>query len=277
MEINVGSKVGRWTVISLLREGGYDKAEVLCECGRTKNIRVYTLKTGDSTSCGCFAAEQASKRVTTHGLSSHPLFQTWYDMYRRCNRPTRKDYHHYGGRGIKLCDAWMPPAEQGFVRFLEDMSSSYSEGLEIDRIEVDGDYCPENCRWTTRAVNCSNRRSYFVNLKLQHNGETICLTEASKVSGIPNRILWDRMFKLGWSYAEAISKPLKFKRYWVVKDDLVLNLQDFCKFVGVSYLAFNKLKNKHNLKIAIDRVLVPYSITSFLGETCGEKVVLYQY
>lgn len=275
MEIEIGSRVGRWEVLGLLKEGSYQKAEVLCNCGKTKIIRVSTLKSGESTSCGCFAAELASKRVTTHGLSSHPLFQTWYDMYRRCNIPSRKDYHHYGGRGVRLCKEWMPPAEKGFVRFLDDMSPSYTEGLEIDRIEVDGDYCLSNCRWTTRAVNCSNRRSYFINLNLQHNGETICLTEASKISGIPNRVLWDRMFKLGWSYDKAINAPMKFKRYWVIKDDVATNLQDFCASTEISYLAFNKVKNKHGIKAAISRFLVPYGITEFLGETGGEKILLY--
>lgn len=118
MSVDVGDRFGRWSVRGLVRDGKYLKASVSCQCGSDKIVRVSTLISGESSSCGCLARELAGDRVRTHGLSKHPLFQTWYDMYRRCNRGSRKDYHHYGGRGIKVADRWMPPAEVVLLTFL---------------------------------------------------------------------------------------------------------------------------------------------------------------
>lgn len=277
MSVNVGDRFGRWLVRSLVRDGRYLKASVSCQCGRDKLVRVSTLLSGESNSCGCLARELAGDRVRTHDLSKHPLFQTWYDMYRRCNRSSRKDYHHYGGRGIKVADRWIPPAEVGFTNFLEDMLPSYVDGLEIDRIDVDGDYEPTNCRWVTRSINCSNKRSYFIDYQLEHNGEKICLSELSRDTGIPNRVLWDRMFKLGWGYNKAITTPMRLKAIFVITEGKEVSLPKFCKEHKVNYSYFCTIKGKLGIEEACEKFLRDFNPDKLIGKTNSGVIELYNF
>ena len=277
MSVGVGGRLGRWRVRSLVRGGAHLRAYVSCQGGTDKLVRVSTLISGESKSCGCLARELAGDRVRTHGLSKHPLFQTWYDMYRRCNRSSRKDYHHYGGRGIKVDDRWMPPAEVGFTNFIEDMLPSYVDGLEIDRIDVDGDYEPSNCRWVTRSVNCSNKRSYFIDYQLEHNGEKICLSELSRKTGIPNRVLWDRMFKLEWDYDKAITTPMKLKAILVVTEGKEIPLPQFCKEYAVNYIYFNTIKGRLGLAAACEKFLRPFHPDKLIGKVNSEFIELYDF
>lgn len=86
----------------------------------------------------------------------HPLHYVYYNMKQRCLNKNRHDFKYYGGRGIKICDRWL----ESFSNFVDDMLPSYSPGLTLDRIEVNGDYAPENCRWVTMSVQCKNKRTY---------------------------------------------------------------------------------------------------------------------
>src|SRR3972149_11652884 len=118
--IPVGSVFGRLVVTAPSREttpgNSYRYYECTCECGNVIFPRKDTLINGDSKSCGCWAAEKASERATTHGLSNHPLYDVHNGMLRRCYNPKRKDHKHYGGRGIEVRDGW-----QDLNKFIEDM------------------------------------------------------------------------------------------------------------------------------------------------------------
>lgn len=237
-KVESGETFGRWLVVSETCKRRYYRCR--CSCGNEKDIRVDSLLNGDSTSCGCFAAEKASERSSTHGLSRHKLYQTWYDMMRRCTRKSRKDYKYYGGRGIKLCERWSGDAAKGFKNFLEDMENSYKEGLELDRVDVNGDYCKDNCRWVDRRIQVINRRptgSNFDTRFITYKGKTLCLSQWSEEVGISYRVLIDRLGKLGWSVEKAFNTELRSKR-------LLFEIQCNQNMVTLDYITIKTGKSK---------------------------------
>ena len=124
-----------------------------CFCGNTFRALSNDVKRGHTKSCGCYKIEKAKERSTTHGLSSHRLYDTWNNMMYRCNNVSSPIYKDYGGRGIIVCEEWLNVAN-----FIEDMFPSYIEGLELDRINNEGEYSKDNCRWSTKTVQERNTR-----------------------------------------------------------------------------------------------------------------------
>ena len=124
-------------------------------CGTEFKASLWNIKIGDTKSCGCYKKRRVSETHKTHGLRSTRLYSIWADIKMRTLNPERKDYKDYGGRGITICDDW----KNDFMSFYNwAMSKGYSDELSIDRIDVDGNYCPENCRWTTSTIQSRNRR-----------------------------------------------------------------------------------------------------------------------
>ncbi len=149
-----GKSFGRWTVLQFdcsKRGEAYWICE--CNCGTVRSVNGYHLRSGRSTSCGCYSAELKSKnpRGIKHGLKkSNPrLYRIWQCMLNRCRRKNGTDYKVYGGRGISVCEEWHEfPAFYEWAR-----ANGYSDDLTIDRINVDGNYEPSNCQWLTNAEN----------------------------------------------------------------------------------------------------------------------------
>ena len=128
----------------------------VCSCGNNIVAKGRELRSGHVKSCGCLKNEKASQRMTKHGMSHTKLAYVWSCMKQRTSNPSNKKYPDYGGRGISVCDEW----KQSFQSFYDwSMAHGYKEGLSIDRIDNDGNYTPENCRWTTAKTQSSNKRT----------------------------------------------------------------------------------------------------------------------
>lgn len=173
-----------------------------CECGVNKHIDGNALQSGATISCGCYHREAISKSSKKHGHWAHPLYWVHRGMLNRCNLKSDRAYVNYGARGISVCDEW----RKDFKSFYDwAIANGWAIGLEIDRINNDGNYEPSNCRFVTRKVNSNNKRdSTFVTL----NGIKYSMDELEKISGIPAARISHRINHNKWSVEKAISEPV---------------------------------------------------------------------
>lgn len=183
-----GDKFGKWTLMSHL---GGDNWLARCECGLEKSVLMTHLATGKSKSCRACGGVSRVK----HNMTNTKEYATWASMRGRCLNPTNDRYHQYGGRGIKVCDRW-----NEFANFLEDMGKR-PPGTSIDRIDVDGNYEPSNCRWATPKMQMRNRRGNI-------NGK--CISETAEDVGLDYGVLQSRLYR-GWDYQTAITTPVQDK------------------------------------------------------------------
>ncbi len=206
--IMIGERFGRLTVIAFDHKDKHGRTVCLCkcDCGNEKEVAKSNLTSGNSKSCGCVHKEQLVERMKTHGETGSRLYWIWGGMKSRCLNPNDPRFADYGGRGIKICDEW-----NGFAGFREwAMSTGYSDKLTIDRIDVNGNYEPSNCRWATIAEQANNKRT---NVLVTHNGETHTLKQWSEILGINYFTLHSRIVKRGWSIERALKKPAKVVDY----------------------------------------------------------------
>lgn len=171
-----------------------------CKCGNQKVVVSYELISGKTQSCRCLQREVFRAITSTHGMSSSSTYKIWRDMNDRCSNEKRQDYSRYGGRGIEVCERW----QNSFESFLEDMGER-PEGLTLDRIDVNGNYEPSNCRWATQKEQQRNKRNSRF---LTYKGETLTLAEWSERTGIGVGTLWRRL-ELGWSVEAALTVAIR--------------------------------------------------------------------
>lgn len=170
----------------------------LCSCGRLVDISFYQLLHGLCKSCGCLNTDSLVARSTSHGKSHTAEYTSWQGMRFRCHSETSEDFHHYGGRGIKVCERW-----GSFQAFYDDMGPRPGRGYSIDRIDVNGDYSPENCRWATQKEQMNNTRD---NHLVTHNGQTLTIAEWAELTGVTPSTIRQRL-KRGVSVEEALFTP----------------------------------------------------------------------
>lgn len=194
-----GQKFGRLT--ALYRLHNYHKKGTywlcVCDCGNFTEVLLPNLKRGTSKSCGCLQREQAIKANGTHEKSNTHLYYIWRSMKYRCYDKHIKAYKNYGARGITVCSEW----KDNFQAFYDwSMNNGYKEGLTIDRIDNNGNYEPNNCRWVDRKQQGRNRRS---NILITINGVTRCLMEWCEILGLNYGTINNRI-RRGWCIEKAL-------------------------------------------------------------------------
>lgn len=206
----VGKTYNRLTIVGEVAPFTKNKTcvEAVCDCGVTKAYILSRLISGHTKSCGCLQIESIKDRVTTHGLTKHPLYTVWALMKQRCNDPNATGYENYGGRGVMVCDKW----QNDFKSFYDwCITNGWEYGLDIDK-DIRGNgmlYSPENCIFVTTKTNCNKTRKnkYFV-----IDGITYSMSEVADKYNLRYTTV-RRRIGLGWSIEEVINEPIrKFKQ-----------------------------------------------------------------
>jgi hypothetical protein len=200
----IGGRFGKLVVIS--QGEGYTTPKgmkqrqwnCMCDCGKTALVRTGHLTNQAVKSCGCGQGRYV------HGMSYLTERGTWYNIKQRCCNPNHPKFALYGGRGITLCDRW----KESFVAFMDDMGRRPFPKAEVDRIDNNGPYSPENCRWATRTEQCNNKRS---NVFLEMDGVTRTRQEWSRLYGVDHNTIRARM-RVGMTLKEALLTPIRNTR-----------------------------------------------------------------
>lgn len=195
-----GKTFGYWTVVEFA--GVYKRCSMFvcqCRCGKLRTVRVTTLRR-ENPSCGCRIREVTARRNTTHNAYHTRARVAYSSMMTRCYNPRTRSYKNYGGRGVRVCDRWKSAA----ANFIADMGQP-PPGCSLDRIDTNGDYCPENCRWATVVEQANNKRS---NTRLTYNGKTQSIADWSRETGITLTSIRKRI-KRGWPAEEILTTPTR--------------------------------------------------------------------
>lgn len=187
-----GQRFGRWEALGQAQRH-YTKSgrpivmwRCRCDCGTVRDVDGLSLRSGKSVSCGCYRADNSREMMVKHNIENakydgpynHRLYNSWYGMIERCYNKKHKSYHNYGGRGITVCDEW----RKSYLSFREwALSNGYKDYLTVDRIDVNGNYEPSNCRWATTKEQGNNRRT---NHMVEANGEVHTLTQWADIFGV---------------------------------------------------------------------------------------------
>lgn len=204
LEIKQYDKFGKWTIIEeiapkIISNKPRRMFRCQCECGNIREVQLSCLRNGHSTSCGCEQKKKASIANTKHDLEKHPLYNTWKNMKKRCNYLNTSEYENYGGRGISVCEEWSN-SFQNFYNWA--ISNGWSKGLTIDRIDTNGNYCPENCRWANVETQMNNMTK---NHYIEYNEDTYTLSTLSKHLNIPYNIVRYRLSNCKWTVEQLIN------------------------------------------------------------------------
>lgn len=219
-EINVGD-IFTWLKVVDIERGARGGKTFVCECkcGSIVKLEKYQLDR-DYTSCGC--------KKRKHGMAGTRIYEVWVNMKKRCQNKHATFYNDYGGRGIKVCDKW-----ETFEGFYDDMNDGYKDNLTIDRIDVNGNYTKENCRWVSMKVQMNNMRS---NNYVEYQGEILSLSDFAEKHNLDYHLFRSRILR-GFSVEKAMEPK------WI--DEITYNgesirIKDLAEQHGMTYAQLKK-------------------------------------
>ena len=203
-----GKRYGRLLVVGYAGNSkrGIALWKCVCDCGRKTVVYGTSLRSGRTLSCGCLQREVSSKRhikymggtTINHGMCKTRIYKIWINMKSRCNNPKATFYSYYGGRGIKVCTEWNDSFDS-FYKWSIEMG--YNDSLTIDRIDNNGDYCPNNCRWATTDEQANNKStSHYV----EYGGQKHTIAQWAKITGFRQGTIYQRLFRYNWPVGEAL-------------------------------------------------------------------------
>lgn len=171
----------------------------ICRCGNKTTVKLDYLRNGHTKSCGCLKKIKTTEAKYKHGESGTRLHRIWSGMKTRCNNKNRDDYYNYGGRGIKYCAEW-----EVYENFRDwAVNNGYKARLTLDRINVDGDYEPNNCKWSTITEQARNKRN---NVKYLFDDKNLTVKEWSNITGLSEDCILYRLSK-GWTIGKTLTTP----------------------------------------------------------------------
>lgn len=202
-----GQRFGRLIVICRAT-GKYESPyyKCICDCGNEVIKRGGSLISGNTRSCGCLHKEQLAERNRKHGERYTRLYGIWLNMKQRCSS-NKERYKNWQGKGITVCKSW----SDSFMEFKAwAIANGYTDSLTIDRIDVNGNYEPTNCRWITKTEQQFNKTNtrYF-----EYKGQKKCLAEWAEIFDINKPTLYNRVYNLGWNIEKALETEVK-QRKW---------------------------------------------------------------
>ena len=206
-KIKKGDRFDLLTVIKEVEKSGKERRFLCkCDCGEERIIFLNNLHSNASHSCGCYGRNKRRK----HYLRGTRLYTIWKNIKTRCYNKNSKAYNGYGGRGIKVCDIWQH-SPQAFYDW--SLKNGYKQGLQIDRKDNNGDYSPENCRWTTPVVQSNNRRD---NVRVLFKGKLMTVAEVCRSIDMLDKtwLIHQRVRRNGWDIVSA------FKGFPLSQNDL---------------------------------------------------------
>lgn len=192
-------KFGRLTALYRLHNiKGRTKWLCVCDCGNFKEVNTVKLTSGHTRSCGCLQKDITSNYFKKHGQTKTRLYKIWQGMKKRCYNLNCKSYNYYGVRGIKVCDEWL----NDYQTFYDwSINNGYKESLTIDRINNDGNYEPNNCRWVDQKTQNRNSRH---NRLFTFDGETRCLSDWCEILNLNYKTILNRINCYNWSIDRAL-------------------------------------------------------------------------
>lgn len=207
-----GMRFGKLTAVKIVRNCEHKCKSVIwqckCDCGNIVNVRSSNLINGHTKSCGCIRKEiitNRDKEREIHNDCNSRLYRIWHGMKNRCNNPNTCNYKNYGGKDIKVCQEW-----EEFIPFREWANSNgYADNLTIDRIDVNGNYCPENCRWVDIKTQNNNTTR---NRLLTAFGKTMNVAQWSEKVGIKRGVIYNRIDTYKWDVEKALTTPVEQRK-----------------------------------------------------------------
>lgn len=215
-----GKRFGKLTVVSFYEKrkskSGSTKYmwRCKCDCGNYVIANADNLKSGHTKSCKCLRKEISTKRIlqqsknnVKHGLAGTRIYYAWHSMLERCYNPFDNNFSRYGGRGIIVCDEWKNDVQAFYKWSIRNGFDEKSNGKDcsIDRIDVNGNYEPNNCRWVNQITQANNRRT---NKKFFYKGDTYTIAELARKTGMSDGLLRNRLAR-GWDVNKAVNYEVK--------------------------------------------------------------------